>query len=227
MRDYTANKILRSTILISFFIHALVLTGLSFRNFQMVKRRPKNIDIEYFNIKIEPKKAMIRKERSERMKEKIGRNTEIILGQNQAQGSLMKEEMIKSFKPFEIPKKQPVEVSQANIKKKVNVPPLKIEKINNPTYMSYYEIVRNQIKNHAYQNYEKSDTGEVYLTFILTSGGELKGVQLIEEKSPATSYLRDISLKSVQQSTPFPAFPAELKYPELTFNVVISFEFEE
>ena len=227
MRDYTADRILRSTILISFLVHALVLAGLSFRNLHAAQRKPKRIDIEYFNIKIEPKKAVAKKERPERPKERISRNTEIVLGQNQAQGSLMREEMAKSFKPFETPKKQPAEVSQVNIKKKVNVPPLKIEKINNPTYMSYYEIVRNKIKNNAYQNYGKSDTGEVYLTFILASGGELKQVQLIEEKSPATAYLKDVSLKSIQQSSPFPAFPAELKYPELTFNVVISFEFEE
>jgi TonB family protein len=114
----------------------------------------------------------------------------------------------------------------AVIKKKVSLPPLDLDKINNPSYISYYQIVREKIRRAAYQNYAYSETGEIYLTFIITSQGYVKGVRLIEEKSRGGDYLRQIALRSVQDASPFPSFPKDLDYPSLTFNVVISFEIE-
>jgi len=34
-------------------------------------------------------------------------------------------------------------------------------------------------------------------------------------------------LRSIKDANPFPPFPKDLNYPELTFNVVISFEVNE
>jgi len=112
------------------------------------------------------------------------------------------------------------------IKKKISLPPVDIEKMNNPSYISYYQIVREKIRRSAYQNYTRTDTGEVYLTFVISSEGYVKGVRLVEEKSSGASYLREIALQSVKDAAPFPDFPKELDYPSLTFNVVISFEIE-
>ena len=75
-------------------------------------------------------------------------------------------------------------------------------------------------------NYTKSDTGEVYLTFALSSDGALKQIKLIEGRTNATDYLRDIGLNSIQEASPFPPFPSDLSYPELTFNIAISFRFK-
>ena len=83
------------------------------------------------------------------------------------------------------------------------------------------------IKKRAYANFSKVETGEVYMTFVVLSDGRLKQVQLIEEKTAAQDYLRQVSLKSVEECNPFPRFPPDLTYPELSFNVVISFELEE
>lgn len=112
------------------------------------------------------------------------------------------------------------------IKKKITLPPVKTEKFDNPTYMSYYQIVREKIKRAAYQNYARDDTGEVYLSFIISSDGYLKEVQLIEEKSSPIPYLKEIALRSIKDASPFPNFPKELDYPYLSFNVVVSFEIE-
>jgi TonB family protein len=112
------------------------------------------------------------------------------------------------------------------IKKKITLPPMNTDKINNPSYLSYYQIVREKIRRAAYQNYLRTETGEVYVTFVLNQGGVLQDIQLVNEKSSPSTYLRDITMRSIKDATPFPTFPKELDYPELTFNVVISFEIE-
>jgi len=112
------------------------------------------------------------------------------------------------------------------IKKKITLPPIDMEKINNPSYISYYQIVREKIRRAAYQNYSRTDTGEAYLSFIISNDGYLKEVRLSEEKSQASSYLKEIALRSIKDASPFPNFPKELDYPQLSFNVVISFEIE-
>ncbi|MCX5712529.1 MAG: TonB family protein [Candidatus Omnitrophica bacterium] len=115
------------------------------------------------------------------------------------------------------------------IKKKITLPPvgqLDADKINNPSYISYYQVVREKIRRSAFQNYSRSDMGEVYLSFIISSDGYLRGVRLVDEKSSPSPYLRETALDSIKQASPFPAFPKVLDYPQLSFNVVISFEVE-
>ncbi|MBM3246395.1 MAG: TonB family protein [Candidatus Omnitrophica bacterium] len=112
------------------------------------------------------------------------------------------------------------------IKKKITLPPIASEKINNPSYMNYYQLVREKIKRCAYQNYSRSEEGEAYLSFIISDDGLLRETRLSEEKSSPSPYLRRIALESVKDASPFPNFPKELDYPQLSFNVIISFEIE-
>jgi len=112
------------------------------------------------------------------------------------------------------------------IKKKISLPPVELDKIKSPSYMSYYQIVREKIRRAAYKNYTHTEIGEVYLSFAVSQEGNLKEVRPIKEKSANSPYLNDIALKSIQDASPFPAFPKELDYPQLSFNIVISFEIE-
>ena len=112
------------------------------------------------------------------------------------------------------------------IKKKITLPPIDMNKINSPSYISYYQIVREKIRRAAYQNYSRIEVGEAYVSFIITTDGALKDVRLVGEKSSLSPYLREIALKSIREATPFPNFPKELDYPQLSFNVIISFEIE-
>jgi len=112
------------------------------------------------------------------------------------------------------------------IKKKITLPPIDIEKIKNPSYINYYQIVREKIRRAAYQNYLREEEGEVYLSFIIADNGPLKDVRILGDKSSNSTYLKDVALRSIQAASPFPAFPKELDYPQLSFNVVISFEIE-
>lgn len=112
------------------------------------------------------------------------------------------------------------------IKKKITLPPIEMAKIDNPSYISYYQIVREKIRRSAYQNYTRNETGDVYVTFIISNDGYIKEVRLVEEKSTANDYLKNIALRSVKDASPFPNFPKELDYLQLSFNIIISFELE-
>ena len=123
--------------------------------------------------------------------------------------------------------RQPEKVKGLNVNRKISVPALHSEKINTPAYANYYQVVRERIKQRAYLNYSQLVDGEVYLTFIVSADGNIGQVKIIEEKTSANEYLRNVVLKSVRESNPFPIFPKDLKYPELTFNVIISFQVSE
>lgn len=112
------------------------------------------------------------------------------------------------------------------VRKKISLPPIDTTKINNPNYISYYQIVREKIKRAAYQNYTGKETGEVTISFVISKEGYLKELSLIEEKSSFSPYLREIALRSVKEASGFPVFPKELDYPQLSFNLAITFEIE-
>jgi len=112
------------------------------------------------------------------------------------------------------------------IKKKITLPAIEMAKIDNPSYISYYQIVREKIRRSAYQNYTHNETGEVYVSFIISNDGYIKDVRLAQEKTKASDYLKNIALKSIRDASPFPNFPKELDYPQLSFNIIISFEIE-
>lgn len=112
------------------------------------------------------------------------------------------------------------------VKKKITLPPVDLGKMDNPSYISYYQLVREKIRRVAYQSYTRTEVGEVYLSFIISSDGSLRGIRLAEDKSSRSTYLKAVALRSVKDASPFPDFPKDLDYPELSFNVVISFEVE-
>lgn len=114
-----------------------------------------------------------------------------------------------------------------NVKKKVMVPDMGGENFKNPSYISYYQVVREKIKRAAYQTYTGREMGAVAVSFIIHADGSLQGVRLIEEKSASSGYLRKIALDCIGAASPFPVFPDALNsFPELSFNVAITFEVE-
>jgi outer membrane biosynthesis protein TonB len=101
-----------------------------------------------------------------------------------------------------------------------------INRINSPSYISYYQIIREKIRRCAYQSYTRQDAGEIYLSFVISSNGELNNLKVVDERSVRNDYLRSIALQSVKEASPYPVFPKDLEYPQLSFNVIISFEIE-
>lgn len=122
--------------------------------------------------------------------------------------------------------KEPISIEKFALEKKVILPEIPSPKITSPAYLTYYQKIREKIRICAYRNYTCPEEGEVYLSFCVASNGSLKKVDLQEEKSKATEYLKNIALKSVRDGSPYPAFPKDLEFGELSFNVIISFEAE-
>ena len=121
-------------------------------------------------------------------------------------------------------------ITTLDLAKKITLPPLSTEKITNPKYLTYNDDMRDTISRnikqraYAYVNHPDFEVGEVYLTFVLASEGMLKDVKIIEGKTFANDYLREVALRSIKESNPFPPFPKGFDYPEFTFNLLISFQ---
>lgn len=112
------------------------------------------------------------------------------------------------------------------IKKKITLPPINLEKINNPSYTSYYQFMRERIKRSTYQNYNSSEVGEVTLAFLISRDGYLKDMRLADNDPSVSPTLKELALRSVKEASPFPRFPESLDYPELPFKLTIIFEVE-
>jgi TonB family protein len=95
------------------------------------------------------------------------------------------------------------------------------------TYIGYYRSVRERIRYYADRNYIREGStgeGEVFISFTVTSKGELLQVAVIEKRSIEDPLLRNVAINSVRDASPFPAFPQSMNQYQITFNVVISFE---
>jgi len=93
----------------------------------------------------------------------------------------------------------------------------------NPAYMDYYQLIRERIRAKAYRYYNSGRKGEVFLTFIISNDGKLKGLYL-NSTSSEDKDLVEVSLRSIKDASPFPPFPPQLKYPRLQFNISIYFK---
>lgn len=110
---------------------------------------------------------------------------------------------------------------------KISVTPIKSEKINNPAYAAYNEMVRSRIESKVYENYQQTlEAGGVYLTFVIAADGSLKASQIIHDRSHGTTRLKEISLKSIQDCS-FPPFLKGMTLPEYTFNIEIQFQVKD
>lgn len=144
---------------------------------------------------------------------------------------LIEKDMIKasselgdSFKVFD---RKPTKIKGEKPLREVVIPMMRSEKINTPSYTTYYQVVRERIRERAYANYTRLSSGEVYLTFIIRQNGVLTELQILADKTTANDFLKQVGMRSVQEAAPFPPFPQDLNFPELTFNIAISFQYKE
>lgn len=97
---------------------------------------------------------------------------------------------------------------------------------SNPVYAEYYKEVKSRISKVAYNGYTRSEEGEVHLVFVVKNDGEVKDIKVIEGKSSNSPYLRQIAIEAIKAVAPFPVFPEDLKYKQLIFNIVLSYEIQ-
>lgn len=91
-------------------------------------------------------------------------------------------------------------------------------------YSDYYRKVRNRIRDRLISRYYNGlAEGDINLVFILTSSGTLESVNICENVSVKDAALRDITMRCVKESAPFPPFPKTLTAPKMSFDLSVSF----
>ena len=212
------DKTLRIFLLVSLMLHGVLFATMPKFNLGDLNKSLHQLEITYqkFQIssKIVPEKEIVRKQAIEDNKE-----LSIASKKNLIKRFFKKNDFLS--KTFKVSKKPAAANTDAK-EKKVVIPELDSQ-IKSPAYKSYYQTIRERIRN-AYVNYLRYGEGEVYLSFVLSSDGSLKDIKIFDDRSTNDAYLRDTALKSINDSAPFPSFPKSLGYPELSFNVIISFE---
>jgi len=120
--------------------------------------------------------------------------------------------------------RKPEHMRTMEVSHKVFMAPIKSEKINNPVYAAYNEMVRDRIKEKVYANYDKLEKGSVYLTFLLDENGMLKAAQIIPEKTDASLHLQETAMRSLREASPFPVFLKGMNLAEYPFNIEIQYQ---
>ena len=120
--------------------------------------------------------------------------------------------------------RRPDHMRAMELSHRISIMPIKSEKINNPVYAAYSEMVRDRIKEKVVQNYDKMEKGSVYLTFLLDEHGELKAAQIIQEKTNASEHMQEIAIRSLKEASPFPPLLKGMNLTEYPFNIEIQYQ---
>jgi hypothetical protein len=220
-----SEKPFQIAIVISLIIHTTIFLKLPWVNSLLARRDTKAVEVTYIKIKPKPESSSL----------KLYNRAELLsAGRPVASDKMIApppdlktEKMFKEVRNIPIEKPELLKADEiAMVKKKITLPELLDEKTANPVYLNYYQIIREAIKQAAYRNYSRMVNGEVYLSFIISNHGQLKHIRVNEEKSTPLTYLKETAKKSIFDASPFPRFPEDLDYPELSFNVIVSFEVE-
>ncbi|MFH1655548.1 MAG: TonB family protein [Candidatus Omnitrophota bacterium] len=204
---------------VSILVHAVALYQLPQVNLT-IHKSPKELEVTYQQLKnVRSDIKLLTKKLEETKDEK--RDKIRVVKTPESQSSLFKDNFL--VKKIQALQSKP-KLAKVDMQKKKSITSTLESKMENPLYKNYYQKIREKIKKRAYKNYTKYEEGEVYLSFMITNDGNLKAVKIFKDKSSPNEFLQEITLMSVQDAAPYPKFPADLDFPELSFNVIISFE---
>ncbi|MFH1783058.1 MAG: TonB family protein [Candidatus Omnitrophota bacterium] len=224
------NKPFKIALLVSALIHSIFFISYPGIRLLAPKYTPRDLKITYCKVKEVPEKKLIGIKPTEKKIPLKG----IKPTQPEKMPEVKKEDILKKSEPVEakkeIPKPKVKPVSKVEVVKEVKFEEVIEEEKDDAkkaTYISYYRSVRERISYFAtinYPSYNLIHDGEVFLTFVVASNGELLRVSVVDERSTDNQYLRKIALDSIRDASPFPIFPEGLNQYQITFNVIISFE---
>ena len=182
-------RIFRFSMLTSALLHSLVFVSLFYAQLHYVKNTPKIMEVVYQKEIKEP--VMDRQSRQviKPLKEEpFIPDPKILTPKDLSSVSMKTPQNVKAPVQLSKQKKFPVQISDPGSKRQILVPLLSSEKISNPNYVNYQKYIRNKIKNQAnvFKDDPRFQAGEVYLTFILGSDGQLKDIRVIDQKTRAS-----------------------------------------
>ncbi len=214
------GKSFRVAVIVSLLIHSALFFSVPSMSFFPSRRSLENLKITYYKIKEEPKPKTIARKKAEPVAQKLP--------------EIKKEEMLRPPPPAkkEVKKVKPATRHVKPVEKKEEKKfeaVVKEEKndARKATYINYYRAVREKIKRHADRNYLRNrrlGEGEVFLSFVVASNGELLQARVITERSVDDPLLRNIGINSIRDASPFSSFPKGMSQYQITFNVIIAFE---
>ena len=213
---------------ISLTVHTLLVCGGYFLKYPDLHKtvRPKGVEITYRPPPQAGPRVPDLKQRSVKPSQQMDlKNSSVIPVQGTVPVKLTKPDQGLP-RNFTMDGRRPRIIRSIQASYRVSMTHIKSEKINNPAYAAYNEMVRSRIEEKVYANFSKMEGGTVYLTFVLASDGTLKASQIIEAKSRATKNLQDISMKSLKQAQ-FPPFLKGMTLPEYTFNIEIQYQIND
>lgn len=225
------NSVFLISIFVSLCVHFFVFFLMSQTPGKVLIKPVKQIEVVYQHIKQENKSEPKKKINDLKLIKKQERKKETIKTLPLTNNNILtmpKQEVrdiSQKISPFHFEKQQTPQIKMLDVSRKVTIPMIQAEKITNPKYLTYNHNLSQLIQKLAssFIDPDLFQEGHVYLTFILSANGTLDEVRILEEKTQANEHLRDVALRSIRESSPFPPFPEDLNYPELTFNVLISF----
>ncbi|MFA4992215.1 MAG: TonB family protein [Candidatus Omnitrophota bacterium] len=216
------NKIFQFALLTSILIHFVFFLGFPHISFMPSKRALDTLRITYYKLKDPPKKLVGQKPRYVSAKLPEIKKEEISKPQQAAKA--LEKAPEKSIQP-----KASAQVKEVKEKRFESIVSEEADKAKKAAYISYYRAVREKIRQCADNNYPQSGNlgeGEVFLSFVVASNGELLQVRVVDERSVNNNPLKNIAINSVRDASPFAAFPPGMNQYQITFNVIISFELE-
>ncbi|MDO8662736.1 MAG: TonB family protein [Candidatus Omnitrophota bacterium] len=221
------NHTLQVAFLLSFATHILVVTQNPGYLFFSPQGKSRKVEVNYIKT-TKPNNPGSKKAGLPRSEPLLGLSSKINMRRRNPppfidREALLKADMRAIRKELPIVRPALIKPDIIIIKTKIILPQVDMRKIDNHSYIIYYQDVYEKIRRSAYQNYSGSQTGEVCVTFTISSAGYLTDVRLVEERSKASNSLKDIALASVKNASPFPNFPKEVDYSQLSFNIIIFF----
>lgn len=229
------NKSLQLAFLISMFLHFAVFISAPYTRILPDKEPMKPIKVAYFKAEEQPKKIVGQKG--------LGSQKAFLIAP-ESLPKVIKEDIANQplsgqakSKPEQVKKEEPtIETIKSGAgafiggkdgKKFETVINEEKDSGKKSTYIGYYRAVREKIRYYADRNYIKEGSateGEVFISFVVASNGELLHIMIIDNRSVNNTLLRNIAINSVRDASPFPVFPQGMNQYQITFNVVISFE---
>jgi TonB family protein len=220
---------LQLSLALSIFAHSLVIFGIPLPFLAVAKNKDVSVQVHYIKLRQE-KKIQINKAPGD-LGPLASLPSIVTADKTSLPASISRNEVSKLNKELSLPGDsftKPASFNPQNsvIKKKITLISNDSEKISTPSYIAHSQLVREKIRRALYQNCNRMEGGQVYLTFILTQDGYLREIHIQNDKSSASPYLRELAIRSVKDASPFPNFPKGLDYDQLSFNVTVSFEVE-
>jgi len=219
------NKNFILALFTSFLIHSLFIFGIPRPPFFLEKKSLNDIVITYYKIIEQPNKEVIGVQKRENLETSISSPKSANKGEELPE--IKKEEVVSKPKSSEEVKEEKRIPEGSKEKRFEAVIKEERDEAKKATYINYYRAVREKIKECADKNCPKDmrlGQGEVCLSFIVASSGELLQVQVIDERSVNDRMLREIAINSIRDASPFPPFPHGMSQYQITFNVIIAFE---